>query len=228
MYRAVIFDFDYTLGDSTGGIAASVNYGLDKLGYGERSVDEIRKTIGLSLKETFFALTGSGDESRAEQFAEYFKEKADEVMAASAVLYPEAVGVLPKLKEAGCKIGIVTTKFHYRIDQILGKYRMNSLVDLIVGAEDVKLEKPDPEGLLWAVGQLCADKSQVLYVGDSPVDAETAERAEVDFAGVLTGTARQADLARYRHVCISEKLDGIYDFICRESRDDGQTGRRDD
>ena len=33
-YKAVIFDFDYTLGDCTEGIAASVNHGLKKLGYG--------------------------------------------------------------------------------------------------------------------------------------------------------------------------------------------------
>ena len=32
-YKAVIFDFDYTLGDCTEGIAASVNHGLKKLGY---------------------------------------------------------------------------------------------------------------------------------------------------------------------------------------------------
>ena len=54
-YKAVIFDFDYTLGDCTNGIVFSVNYALDKLGYSEHNVSEIKKTVGLSLKETFFA-----------------------------------------------------------------------------------------------------------------------------------------------------------------------------
>ena len=47
-YKAVIFDFDYTLGDCTEGIAASVNHGLKKLGYEAGELEDIRKTIGLS------------------------------------------------------------------------------------------------------------------------------------------------------------------------------------
>ena len=49
-YKAVIFDFDYTLGDCTEGIAASVNHGLKKMGYEAGEMEDIRKTIGLSLK----------------------------------------------------------------------------------------------------------------------------------------------------------------------------------
>lgn len=33
MYKAVIFDFDYTLGDSTNGIVLSINHALEKLGF---------------------------------------------------------------------------------------------------------------------------------------------------------------------------------------------------
>ena len=54
MVKAVIFDFDYTLGDSSNGIALSINYALERLGYEAQKMDAIRKTIGLSLKETFF------------------------------------------------------------------------------------------------------------------------------------------------------------------------------
>lgn len=214
MYRAVIFDFDYTLGDSTGGIVQSVNHGLKSLGYPAQETEAIRKTIGLSLKETFFVLTSCRDEEKAARFSEYFKRKADEVMAASAVLYPAAVEVLPKLKECGVKTAIVTTKYHYRIDQILGKYEMNALIDHIVGAEDVKVEKPDPEGLLQAVRLLGIEKREALYVGDSLVDAVTAERAGVDFAGVLTGTTKREDFNRHSHVCIAENLRGVYESVC--------------
>ena len=61
MLKAVIFDFDYTLGDSTNGIALSINYALEQLDYPSRSIDEIKKTIGLSLKETYFKLTSSNN-----------------------------------------------------------------------------------------------------------------------------------------------------------------------
>ena len=56
MRKAIIFDFDYTLGDSTNGIALSINYALEKLGYALPPIEDIKKTIGLSLTETYFAL----------------------------------------------------------------------------------------------------------------------------------------------------------------------------
>ena len=57
MLAAIFFDFDYTLGDSTKGIVLSVNFARKKLGYQEKGLEEIKRTVGLSLKETHFALT---------------------------------------------------------------------------------------------------------------------------------------------------------------------------
>ena len=209
MYKAYIFDFDYTLGDSSEGIVESVLYALSQLDEEAKTAEEIRKTIGLSLKETYFTLTSSKNEERAEQFASYFKEKADEVMVASTQIYEAVKQVFTALREQGCKIGIVTTKFHYRIDAILAKFDVTEMVDVIVGGEDVKAPKPDPEGLLYAIEQLQLEKTDILYVGDSVVDAKTAEAANVDFAGVLTGTTTEEDFMAYRNVCIMENLYAI-------------------
>lgn len=211
--KAVIFDFDYTLGDSTSGIVLSINHALEKLGYSAKDRESIRKTIGLSLKETFFALTGNHDEEEADLFSNYFKEQADLVMTDHTKLYCDAAEVLQSLKRDGCKIGIVTTKFHYRIEQILTKFGVLDLVDLIVGAEDVKIEKPDPEGLLWAIDALQLKRDDILYVGDSLVDAQTANNAQVGFAGVLTGTTAREQFQMYPHVFIGESLSDVYHFI---------------
>ena len=206
MYKAYIFDFDYTLGDSTDGIVQSVLYALSQLEEEPKTTEEIRKTIGLSLKETYFTLTGSKNEKKADLFAKYFKEKADEVMVASTQIYEPVKAVLAFLREKGCKIGIVTTKYHYRIDAILAKFDMNDMVDIIVGGEDVKTPKPDPEGLFFAIKQLGLNKADILYVGDSIVDAKTAEAAGVDFVGVLTGTTSEENFAKYRNICIVDDL----------------------
>lgn len=69
MLKVIIFDFDYTLGDSTNGIALSINYALEQLGYPTRNKDDIKKTIGLSLKETYKTLTSNDNPEEAEQFA---------------------------------------------------------------------------------------------------------------------------------------------------------------
>lgn len=75
MLKAIIYDFDYTLGDSTNGIALSINYALEKLGYPTRNMDDIKKTIGLSLKDTYKVLTTNDNFEEAEKFAKLFKEK---------------------------------------------------------------------------------------------------------------------------------------------------------
>lgn len=206
MYQAYIFDFDYTLGDSTDGIVQSALYALSKLGEQPKSTEAICKTIGLSLKETYFTLAKRKDETKAELFAKYFKEKADDVMVAGTQIYEPVKQVLTTLREKGCKIGIVTTKYHYRIDAILAKFDMTQLIDIIVGGDDVKTPKPDPEGLLYTINQLGLDKRDILYVGDSVVDAKTAQSAGVDFAGVLTGTTKAEDFADYNNVCIAKDL----------------------
>ena len=213
MLKAVIFDFDYTLGDTTNGIVLSVNYALEKLGFGIKDKEEIKKTVGLSLKDTFFALTERQNEEQAEQFSKYFREKADLVMVESAQLYDDTKKVLQKLKNDGYKTSIVTTKFRYRIEHILDKFDALELIDLIVGAEDVKIEKPNPEGLLWVMDSLKLEKNEILYVGDSIVDAKTSENAQVDFAGVLTGTTVADEFKMYRNVFIGEHIRDVYNFI---------------
>lgn len=213
MLKAIIFDFDYTLGDSTNGIALSINYALEQLRCPAKSIDEIRKTIGLSLKETYFKLTTSNNMQEAEQFARLFKEKADRVMVDNTRLYEGVKEVLGSLKEKGFKLAIVTTKYHYRIEQILSKFGASDLIDLIVGAEDVKVEKPSPEGLLWAIEQLQVNAEEVLYVGDSIVDAMTAQNANVKFAATLTGTTTRDEFRKCRSVFMGNCVVDIYHFI---------------
>lgn len=213
MLKAIIFDFDYTLGDSTNGIALCINYALEKLGYAAPNITDIKKTIGLSLTETYFTLTSNNNLDEAEQFNKLFKEKADSVMVANTELYAGVKDVLQKLKSKGYKIAIVTTKFHYRIEQILCKFDATELIDIIVGAEDVKIEKPNPEGLLWAIEHLEAMNEEVLYVGDSLVDAKTAENAKVKFVAVLTGTTTRDDFRNYSSAYIGENISDVCKYV---------------
>ncbi len=206
MYKAVIFDFDYTLGDSTNGIVLSINHALEKLNLKTQDTKTIQKTIGLSLKDTLFELSGIQDEEAVRKFTRYFKEKADEVMVDNTRFYEGTLEMLEKLGNNGRLLGIVTTKYHYRIEQILAKNNAMNVIDVIVGGDDVKREKPDPEGLLAAIDKLNVSKDQVLYVGDSIVDAKTAQSAGVDFVAVLTGTTKREEFLNYAHVAVEESV----------------------
>lgn len=84
--RSVIFDFDYTLADSSQGAAECVNFALRTLHLSTTSYEAVSKTIGLSLLETFRRLTASDHHYLAPEFARLFKLRADEVMASMTCL----------------------------------------------------------------------------------------------------------------------------------------------
>lgn len=212
----IIFDFDYTMGDTTNGIVLSAQYALKQMGEEERTHDEIKKTIGLSLSETYKALTGNMDEARADRFFDLFKEKADEVMVDSAELYPGVKELLVSLRAQGYRIGIVTTKFAYRVRNIMKKFDAEDLLDVIIGVGDVTKVKPDPEGLLLAVKQLGVKIEEVLYVGDSYVDAEAAEAAGMKFAGVLTGTTTREEFLKYPCAYVEDTVTTLFERLFGE------------
>ncbi len=188
-----MFDFDYTLGDSSTGVIESANYALTGMGLSPATDDAVCATIGLSLEESLVALAGEQHRERAEEYIRLFVEKADEVMADSTVLYEFVPRVLAELKERRVAMGIVTQKYKTRIDTILARDGLEGVFDVIVGADTATELKPHPGGLLSAVSQLGSTPAHALYVGDTGTDAETARRACVPFLPVLTGvTPREA------------------------------------
>ena len=209
-YNAFIFDFDFTLADAAKGIVESANFAVEKLGLQPISSGEIRKTIGMSLKGAFSALTGITDSKQTADFLKYFHQKADEVMTENTALFPDTISTLEKIKARNSITGIVSNKFSFRIRDALEKHGILHLIDYIVGTENVKEPKPSPEGLLKAMDALSCLPERALYIGDSLADAKTAQNAGVDFAAVTTGTTSRKELEIYPNIMITESLDILF------------------
>lgn len=208
-YTTYLFDFDYTLADSSRGIVTCFRNVLTRHGYTEVTDDDIKRTIGKTLEDSFSILTGVTDAGQLAGFkAEYLKE-ADTHMTVNTVLFLETKSVLTALKDSGARIGIISTKYRFRIKELLDQHFPEDFMDIIVGGEDVKAAKPSPEGLLLAIKQLHANKAETLYIGDSTVDAETAQAAGVDFAGVTHGVTTAKELEKYPHWKIMSTLDEL-------------------
>jgi len=200
-FPVVIFDFDYTLADSSRGVLECINHAFKGMDLPKVAAEDAQRTIGLSLPNILVTLAGMEQEGRAGEFARLFVERANEVMTDQTSIFEEVPEVIKRLKDEGVNLGIVSTKFRRRIEEILGRIDMLEPFDIIVGGEDVSRHKPDPEGLLVAIERLGGSPSGSLYVGDSVTDAETARRAGVPFAAVLNGvTPREAfkDYPAYR------------------------------
>ena len=205
-YNVYLFDFDYTLADSSRGIVMCYRNVLERHHHTGITDETIKRTIGKTLQESFSIMTGITDADTLEMYRKEYVKEADTHMTANTFLFPETIEVLTRLKTNGAKLGIISTKYRYRIMELLVKKLPENFQDIIVGGEDVQHPKPAPEGVLFAIGHLGCRKEDVLYVGDSTVDAETAQAAQVDFAGVLHGATTYDELAAYPHVAIMKTL----------------------
>jgi phosphoglycolate phosphatase len=194
--RAILFDFDLTLADSARAVAECANRTLIDMGYSTAPESEVRATIGHPLQTCFRMITRCADPDRAEEFKTRFVAHADRVMSTMIGWFPEALPALNALRGAGVTMGIVSTKYRYRIEEILANLESSHLFDVIIGEEDVAALKPDPEGLLQACARLGAAMEDCLYVGDTLIDWETARAAGCAFVGVLSGATTRRDFER--------------------------------
>jgi phosphoglycolate phosphatase len=176
------------LADSSSGIIECTQYAFRILGIDDIAPASIRSTIGLPLETMYRALSGNDTPDLAKKFSELFVERADEVMVKSTRVYEQVPLLLEELRHAGISVGIVSSKFRYRIDAILKENELDSFVDVIVGAEDVRRHKPAPDALQLALNYLRIPPPSAVYVGDHLVDVQAANSACVDFIGVLSGT----------------------------------------
>lgn len=205
-YTTYLFDFDYTLADSSRGIVICFRNVLERHGHTGISDEAIKRTIGKTLEDSFSILSGiTTPETLAEYKKEYVKE-ADTYMTVNTFFFPETVTVLKTLKSQGAQIGIISTKFRFRIREMVDQHFPKDFFDIIIGGEDVKQAKPDPQGIKKALRRLHRRKSETLYIGDSTVDAETAQAAKVDFVGVLNGMTTREELMVYPHRQILDNL----------------------
>jgi phosphoglycolate phosphatase len=208
-FDAVIFDFDYTLADSSSAIVECANTALRALGLPEASDHDICRTIGLALPETLARLAGETNRHRADEFRQHWRRRSDEIMVAWTRVFPFVPAALEGLRQRNLPLGIVSTKYRSRIEAVLGREMLAHYFDAIVGGEDVEAFKPDPEGLLACVERLGVPRTRALYVGDSLTDAETAQRAGLAFLAVLSGKTEEQEFSAFP---VEAVLDSVADL----------------
>jgi phosphoglycolate phosphatase len=204
--KAIVFDFDLTLADSRAGVAACHAYAMRELALpnADRKVSEATAMIGTPLDvvfESLFPVSGEGEE-----YLRLYHARADEIMTASTSLMPGAREVLASLRSACIPLAIVSTKLRSRIEDFLHREGLLPSFETIVGPEDVPAYKPDPQGLQLALERLSAAPDEALYVGDTVIDAETAQRASVPFIAVLSGFARKQDFEAFEPLALLERV----------------------
>jgi HAD superfamily hydrolase (TIGR01509 family) len=106
---------------------------------------------------------------------------------------PGCVDLLHQLDARGQRLGIATSSSHAL--PYLNRWGVRQLFHAIVGREDVRRRKPDPEVVLRCLEEMGLEPGDAAYVGDSPIDIQAGRAAGVHTVGVLTGTSTREVLA---------------------------------
>lgn len=154
-FRAVVFDFDFTLADASAGIIPAVNGALQDIGQPQTDEGSVRAIIGLSLPEVLRELTGiTTPPELVDKFASRFIARADSLEDSSegrllSTVLPGVTAALEALRAAGLRMAIASTKGRDRIAELLQLHGLAGYFDAVVGAEDVPAGrlKPAPDAL---------------------------------------------------------------------------------
>ena len=178
-YKVILFDLDGTLCDTDEMIVQTMfaiykDYKPTKI----RTREELYYFSGPPIRDTMAKEFPNYD---PEEMYNVFKRISKEYYAPYVKAYKDEIEVLRTLKEAGYILGVVTNKGYPLTIYSLEICHIQEFFDVIITADDVKVGKPDPTGLLEAMKKLnIKNKEDVLYVGDNDIDYYTANNAGVD------------------------------------------------
>jgi pyrophosphatase PpaX len=183
-FRVVLFDLDGTLIDSGEIILASMQHAVRTVLDREITREELAASVGgqgLVAQMTELA------PAQVEELVEVYRAHNDPLHE-TLEAFEGMLDVLPRLREEGRTLGIVTSKRHRTVELAFARFSwLREQFEVVVGYDDTERHKPDPDPVLAALEQLGADPSEAAYVGDSPFDIQAAKAAGAFAVGVSWG-----------------------------------------
>ena len=179
-YKLAIFDMDGTILNTLDDLADATNYALTEFGYPTHTVEEVRTYIGNGVyNQIRRALPAGTDEETIQRVIAVYKAYYTAHMNVKTAPYAGILDLFRALRAQGVRIGVSSNKFDPAVKALSAEY-FGDLVDYAEGESPVTPKKPDPSGVLRIMDMAGASHDETFYVGDSPVDVETAVNAGVD------------------------------------------------
>jgi Predicted phosphatases len=196
MYHYVFFDLDGTLTQSEFGIVEAAGRALAHFGIETPNRDLLKRFIGPPLYVSFHEFYGLSDEDSFEAIRVY-REYYESEGVYLAPLFAGVKDTLQALRDAGCRLMIVTSK-PQNMAEVVAKHE--GVRDFFEGIIGPSLEGRDPNKAVFIrtameqLGLTDADRGEILMVGDRFYDIKAACEVGIDSVGVLYGYGNEEEL----------------------------------
>ena len=200
MKKLVIFDLDGTLLNTIADLAHSTNYALNKLGYPTHDIEKYNFMVGNGINKLFERALPEGEKTEEnvlrvrKEFIPYY----DVHNADDSHPYPSISELLSYLQSEGIQLAVASNKYQAATEKLIAYYfpeiRFTAVVFDILKLADV-------------------EKEDVLYVGDSGVDMQTAANANVTACGVTWGFRPRTELEKFNPAYIVDSAKEIEKLI---------------
>lgn len=197
-YDTVVFDMDGTLLNTLEDLHDAMNYILNRHGYPEKSLEEVRCAVGNGAARFMRDMLPGGEENPdyeklLKEYGEYYQSHAE----IKTRPYEGNVELLRQLKERNVKVAIVSNKGDGAVKALNGRY-FGDLIQTAVGERPGIRRKPAPDSVLEALKLLGSERERAVYVGDSEVDYHTAANAGMACALVSWGFRHREQLEQLK------------------------------
>lgn len=196
MKHAVIFDLDGTLLNTLEDLRNAVNAALELRGLPPRSTEEVRKFVGNGIRNLMCrALPAGTADMEIDAALADFKQHYAAHIHDCTVPYDGVPELIDSLHRQGIRIGVLSNKIDSASQQLIQHFFPDK-IDVVFGEHAGIPRKPYPTSCRMVMEQLGVKPEEVLYVGDSGVDMQTANNAGLTAVGVTWGFRDREDLLR--------------------------------
>ena len=218
MKKLVIFDLDGTLLNTIADLATSTNHALRTCGFPTHDVSAYRYFVGNGITKLFERALPE-EERTAEQVARIrplFLAHYDAHNTDHSTPYPGIEALLATLQDHGVALAVASNKYQAATEKLVAHFFPGITFVKVLGQREGIPTKPDPGIVNEIVAVAGVEKSEVLYVGDSNVDMQTAQNGGVDACGVTWGFRPKEELAAYHPILLAERAEEIAALVLGE------------
>lgn len=215
MKQLVIFDLDGTLLNTINDLGTATNYALAECGYPTHELAAYPFFVGNGVTRLLTRALPEGMKTEQNvvalrrKFMEYYGEHNTDTTHP----YDGIPELLADLQALGVRLAVASNKYQSAVDKLISHFFPNIRWAAIEGQKEDYPVKPDPSIVFDILSKNPTPKSDVLYIGDSGVDMETARRACVESVGVTWGFRPVAELREYHADHIATIPAQILDFV---------------